>query len=112
LNFIHLQFSCEIKIFQKYFDAEKLELSTCYTIFSFRTILKHNAALIQLPIGAESAFSGIVDLIEERAIYYDGEDGLEVRIEDIPVDMRAEAKERKAELIGSFSSRFLFLGGI
>lgn len=40
-----------------------------------RTKLNHNAAFVHLPIGLESKFSGIVDLIEQKAIYFDGEFG-------------------------------------
>ena len=41
----------------------------------FRSKLSHNAAFVQLPIGLESDFKGIIDLIEERAIYFDGDFG-------------------------------------
>ena len=39
----------------------------------FRSKLSHNAAFMQLPIGLENDFKGIIDLIEERAIYFDGD---------------------------------------
>lgn len=38
----------------------------------FRSKLKHNAAFVQIPIGLEGNFKGVIDLIEERAIYFDG----------------------------------------
>ena len=41
----------------------------------FRSKLSHHAAIVQLPIGLESDFKGIIDLIEERAIYFDGDFG-------------------------------------
>ena len=45
---------------------------------------------LQLPIGAESSFQGVIDLIDRVAIYFDGEKGEDVRREPIPADM-AEA---------------------
>ncbi|APW60231.1 elongation factor G [Paludisphaera borealis] len=48
---------------------------------------------LQLPIGLESNFQGMVDLIERRAIYFDGEKGEDVRYEPIPDDM-VEAADR------------------
>lgn len=41
----------------------------------FRSKLSHNAAFMQIPIGLEGDFKGIIDLIEERAIYFDGDFG-------------------------------------
>ncbi|PIO77659.1 putative translation elongation factor G [Teladorsagia circumcincta] len=64
-----------------------------------RNKLKHNAALIHLPIGKDSGFRGIVDLIEERALYYEGDEGLTVRVDDVPQDMRAQVKDFRQEMI-------------
>ena len=41
----------------------------------FRSKLNHNAAFVQIPIGLEGDFKGIIDIIEERAIYFDGDFG-------------------------------------
>lgn len=41
----------------------------------FRSKLNHNAAFVQIPIGLEGDFKGVIDLIEERAIYFDGDFG-------------------------------------
>jgi elongation factor G len=51
------------------------------------------AVPLQIPIGAESNFEGVIDLINRQALYFDGENGEEVRREPIPADM-AEAAER------------------
>jgi len=64
-----------------------------------RNKLKHNAAFLQLPIGLESDTKGLVDLVQERAIFFDGPYGDVVRYEDIPADMRAHAVDARAELV-------------
>lgn len=45
-----------------------------YFLF-FRSKLSQNAAFMQIPIGLEGDFKGIIDLIEEQAIYFDGDFG-------------------------------------
>ena len=41
----------------------------------FRAKLHHNASLVQVPIGLESSLEGVVDLVNERALYYTGDLG-------------------------------------
>ena len=61
--------------------------------------LKCNAVAIQLPIGKEADFRGIIDLVEMDAdIYYD-EMGKDMRVEEIPADMMELAQEYRAKLI-------------
>ncbi len=61
--------------------------------------LKCNAVPIQLPIGAESDFRGIIDLVTMKAeVYYDDK-GLDIRIEEIPEDMKEIAQKYHEELI-------------
>ncbi len=64
-----------------------------------RDRLKCNAVPIQLPIGAESDFKGIVDLVTMRAEMYYDDKGLDVRDEDIPADMVELAEKYHAELM-------------
>ncbi|KAF6118771.1 G elongation factor mitochondrial 1 [Phyllostomus discolor] len=64
-----------------------------------RSKLSHNAAFMQIPIGLEGDFKGIIDLIEERAIYFDGDFGQIVRYEEIPAEFRAAAADHRQELI-------------
>lgn len=52
-----------------------------------RSKLNHNAAFIQLPIGLEKDTKGIVDLISQKAIYFEGDFGEIVREDEIPKDM-------------------------
>ena len=61
--------------------------------------LKCNAVPIQLPIGSEDTFKGIIDLVEMKAdVYYDAE-GKDMRVEDIPEDMMDLAMEYRTKLI-------------
>ncbi|XP_074046927.1 elongation factor G, mitochondrial [Macrotis lagotis] len=64
-----------------------------------RSKLNHNAAFVQIPIGLEGDFKGIIDLIEERAIYFDGDFGQTVRYAEIPTELRAAASDHRQELI-------------
>ncbi|XP_023589632.1 elongation factor G, mitochondrial isoform X2 [Trichechus manatus latirostris] len=64
-----------------------------------RSKLNHNAAFVQMPIGLETDFKGIIDLIEERAVYFDGDFGQIVRHGEIPADLRAAAADHRQELI-------------
>ncbi len=65
--------------------------------------LKANAVPIQLPIGAEETFRGIIDLINMEAdIYYD-ELGKDMRVEAIPEDMRGKAEEYHAAMLESLA---------
>lgn len=58
-----------------------------------------NAVPIQLPIGSEGTFKGIIDLVRMKAeVYYDDE-GRDVRDEDIPAELREQAEKYRAELI-------------
>ena len=61
--------------------------------------LRCNAVPIQLPIGSEADFRGIIDLLEMKAdVYYD-DLGKDMRVEEIPEDMRAEAVEYRTQLL-------------
>ncbi|GAB4013720.1 MAG: elongation factor G [Bdellovibrio sp.] len=61
--------------------------------------LGHNAVLMQMPIGAEDEFKGVVDLITKKAYYFDGENGEKVRIEDCPADLVEKMEEMRAAMI-------------
>lgn len=69
-----------------------------------RSKLNHNAAFVQLPIGLESNCQGIVDLITEEAMYFEGSFGMQIRRDEVPQDMRTEVKERRQELIEHVSN--------
>ncbi len=64
-----------------------------------RDRLKCNAVPIQLPIGAEDTFKGIIDLVEMKAYIYYDDQGKDIRCEDIPADMLDKAEQYHTELI-------------
>lgn len=63
-----------------------------------RDKLHHNPVMMNIPIGLEDKFSGVVDLLKMKAIYFDGDNGEFVREEEIPADMMAQAKEYRHKL--------------
>ena len=65
-----------------------------------------NPVPIQLPIGAEKDFKGIIDLIKMKAIYWASEDGSEYVYEDIPADMVDEAEEWRENLISKLGEEY------
>ena len=66
-----------------------------------RERLGANALPIQLPIGAEGEFRGIIDLVAMKAEVYYNDDGTDVREEEIPADMLPYVKEQRAKLLDS-----------
>jgi elongation factor G len=62
-----------------------------------------NAVMVQLPIGLESDLEGIIDLVIMKAVYFDGDQGENLRVEDIPENMKAEAEEKREELLDAVS---------
>ena len=65
--------------------------------------LKANAVPIELPIGSEADFKGVVDLVANHAIIYKDELGVNVEITDIPDDMKEIAEEARTTLIEAVS---------
>ncbi|MBE6622727.1 MAG: elongation factor G [Ruminococcaceae bacterium] len=64
-----------------------------------RDRLKANAVPLQLPIGAEEKFCGIIDLLEMKAFIYKDDIGVQIEETDIPADMQEKAEQYRAELI-------------
>lgn len=69
-----------------------------------RSKLNHNAAFMQLPIGLEGNTKGIIDIVSQKALYFEGNNGEIIREDEIPKDMRAEADDRYMELIEHVSN--------
>jgi elongation factor G len=64
-----------------------------------RERLKCNAVPIQLPIGTEDTFKGLVDLVEMKAYVYYDDLGKDIRVEEIPEDMLELAREYRGRLV-------------
>ena len=69
------------------------------TIESIRSRLGANPLTLQLPIGSESSFKGVIDLLTDQAIYYDDELGREERYAEVPADLREAVTEARNRLI-------------
>ena len=72
-------------------------------IDQLKTKLGHNAIPMQVPIGLESNLQGVVDLVSMKALYFDGPNGEEIRVEEIPEGLRKEAEDRREALIDAAS---------
>jgi len=68
-----------------------------------RDRLRTNAVAIQLPIGSENDFQGIVDLVKMRAFIYTNDQGTDIQETEIPADMQAQAEEYRAKLVEAVS---------
>ncbi len=68
-----------------------------------REKLNHNAVAMQIPIGLESDFRGVVDLISMKAMYFDGRSGEQIRLEEIPQELQTEAQTRRDILVEAAS---------
>jgi len=67
-----------------------------------RSRLKANPVPLQVPIGAEDKFEGVVDLIRMKAIYWDdATQGMKFELRDIPADLQATAKEWREKMVES-----------
>jgi elongation factor G len=68
-----------------------------------RQKLNHNAVLMQIPIGLEGDFEGVIDLVSMKAIYFEGPFGEDVRTDAIPSQHIKEAKVRREALLDAAS---------
>ena len=62
-----------------------------------------NAYMMQLPIGLEDKLEGVVDLITMKAIYFEGDNGTEMRLAEIPAHLVSEAKKYRDEMLDAAS---------
>ena len=68
-----------------------------------RQKLSHNAVLMQIPLGLEGDFSGVIDLISMKAVYFEGSYGEEIQTGEIPSHLLSEADTRREELLDAAS---------
>ncbi|MHB8828021.1 MAG: elongation factor G [Syntrophales bacterium] len=72
-------------------------------VSQLRSKLGHNAVAMQIPIGLEAGFQGVVDLVSMKAFYFDGPNGEIVRVEEIPSELLEAARNKREELIDAAS---------
>ncbi|MBT8334468.1 MAG: elongation factor G, partial [Deltaproteobacteria bacterium] len=65
--------------------------------------LELNAHMMQMPIGLESDLAGVIDLVSMKAVYYDGDNGEIIRLDEIPASIRDEAEEKREALLEEIS---------
>ena len=68
-----------------------------------RDRLKCNAMPIQLPIGSEDSFKGLIDLVEMKAYIYNDNQGNDITVTDIPADMQEQAEEYRNAMLEAIS---------
>ncbi|MDS0526802.1 elongation factor G [Clostridium sp. SHJSY1] len=78
-------------------DATGADFFRC--VNTVRDRLKANAVPIQIPVGAEDKFKGMVDLIDNKAILFYDDLGQDVRREEIPADLKDQAEEYRNSMI-------------
>ncbi|GLY12789.1 elongation factor G [Bacillus badius] len=78
---------------------DKIGADFLYSVGTINDRLMANAHPIQLPIGAEDEFRGIIDLVEMKATFYGNDLGTEIETGDIPEDMQDQAEEYREKLI-------------
>ncbi len=78
---------------------DRVGASLEYTLGTIRDRLGANPIQMQLPLGSEATFKGMIDLMTMQAIYFDDELGKEPKVTEIPADMRAQAEDLRAQMV-------------
>ncbi|WP_028042771.1 elongation factor G [Candidatus Stoquefichus massiliensis] len=87
--------------------CNKMDATGADFIMSVESIGKRldaNAVAIQLPIGAEDTFEGLIDLIKMQAVHFEGTKGENVVYSEIPENMKAQAEEYRQKMIEAAAS--------
>ncbi len=69
------------------------------SVASIRDRLTDNIVLMQWPIGVEKDFVGVIDLMDEKAVYFEGDHGETIKRENIPEDLKDKAKALRNKMI-------------
>jgi len=72
-------------------------------VSQLREKLNHNAVMLQIPIGLETELAGVIDLVTMKAMYFDGDNGEDVRIEEIPANLAADAARKREVMLDAVS---------
>ena len=78
---------------------DKMGADFIYSVGTINDRLQANAHPIQLPIGAEDQFTGIIDLVEMKATMYGNDLGTDLEVVEIPEEYKAQAEEYREKLI-------------
>ncbi len=78
---------------------DKIGADFLYSVGTIHDRLQANAHPIQLPIGAEDQFSGIIDLVEMNAVFYSNDLGTDIVVGEIPEEYKAQADEYREKLV-------------
>ena len=68
-----------------------------------REKLQHNPVIMTFPMGLEDRFEGVVDVLNMKAVYFDGDNGENIRLEEIPAEYMEEAKKRRHAMVEAMS---------
>jgi elongation factor G len=95
---------------------DKIGADFLYSVSTIHDRLQANAAPIQLPIGAEDQFEGIIDLVEMNATFYGNDLGTDIQVREIPeefMDKAVEYREKLIEAVAELDESLMerYLGG-
>ena len=82
---------------------DKMGADFVYSLETIKSRLGVNAKPIEWPIGAESDFNGVIDLVTMKAYQYDGKQEEDAKEIEIPADLLEEAQKRRADLIDTIA---------
>ena len=83
--------------------ADRAGANPYRVVDQLREKLNHNPVMLNIPIGLEDKFAGVIDLLKMKAVYFDGDNGENIREEEIPADMLAQSKEYRHKIEESLS---------
>lgn len=78
---------------------DKIGADFLYSVGTIHDRLQANAQAIQLPIGSEDQFEGIIDLVEMNATFYGNDLGTDIEVREIPEEYMAQAEEYREKLV-------------